>query len=127
MKSRLMMRLLVQTLLPVPVAPATNRCGALARSTTTGLPETSLPRAMGMSALPLRHASDSITERMKTAWLLVLETSTPTTGRPGIGASTRTLSAERFIAMLFSICSTFLTLTPGARVISKRVTRGPEV
>jgi len=33
-----------QTLLPVPVRPAINRCGNAARSTTIGLPATSLPR-----------------------------------------------------------------------------------
>ena len=36
---------LMQTLLPLPVAPAISRCGIFARSATTGSPETPLPRA----------------------------------------------------------------------------------
>ncbi len=37
-----------QTLLPVPVRPAISRCGSVARSTTSGLPATSLPRKSGI-------------------------------------------------------------------------------
>jgi hypothetical protein len=35
-----------QTLLPLPVAPATSRCGMRPRSATTGAPAMSLPSAM---------------------------------------------------------------------------------
>ena len=44
------------TLLPVPVRPAISRCGSVVRSTTIGLPATSLPRKIGIRiflALPL--------------------------------------------------------------------------
>ena len=36
----------MQTLLPLPVAPAIKRWGILARSATTGLPETPSPSAI---------------------------------------------------------------------------------
>ena len=39
--------------LPEPVAPATNKCGILAKSTTTGLPLISFPNAIGNKALAL--------------------------------------------------------------------------
>ncbi len=42
---------LMQTDLPEPVAPAMSKCGILVRSDTSGLPETSLPSAIGNSAL----------------------------------------------------------------------------
>jgi hypothetical protein len=35
---------LIETDLPVPVAPATKRCGILARSVANGVPPMSLPR-----------------------------------------------------------------------------------
>ncbi len=35
-----------KTLLPVPVAPATSRCGIFARSVWVGFPKMSLPSAM---------------------------------------------------------------------------------
>ena len=41
------MMVLMQTLLPDPVAPAMRTWGMVVRSTTTGLPRTSRPRAMG--------------------------------------------------------------------------------
>ena len=118
LKSRLMMSVFMQTDLPEPVEPAISRCGALARSSMTGLPATSLPSTIGIAACPFCHASDSITARMKTASVFVFGTSTPTTGRPGIGASTRTVLADRFIAMLSAIASTFFTLTPSSSEIS---------
>src|SRR3989304_3782710 len=45
LNNRLEIMLFNATLLPEPVVPATRRCGILARSVTTGLPEMSLPRA----------------------------------------------------------------------------------
>ena len=126
-KSRLEISVFMQTDLPEPVAPAISRCGALARSRITGLPATSLPSTIGMPDLVLCQASVSIRERMKTASERLFGTSMPTTLRPGIGASTRTLLAERFIAILSAICSTFFTLTPSSSEISKRMMRGPAI
>ena len=47
LKSKLSIMVLMLTLFPVPVAPATRRWGILVRSATTGAPVISLPRAMG--------------------------------------------------------------------------------
>ena len=46
--------------LPLPVAPATSRCGIAVRSATTGMPLTSLPRASG--SLPLDSANSAETK-----------------------------------------------------------------
>ena len=52
-----------KTLLPVPVAPATSRCGILARSASAGLPKMSLPRATGSRALLCLNFSHSSRSR----------------------------------------------------------------
>ena len=41
---------LTPTDLPAPVVPATNRCGILVKSKTTGIPEMSFPKARGKVA-----------------------------------------------------------------------------
>ncbi len=53
------MKALTATDLPEPVAPATRRCGILARSTTTGAPSMSLPSASGSLALFSWNASSA--------------------------------------------------------------------
>ena len=63
LKSRLIMSVFMQTDFPEPVEPAISRCGALARSSTTGLLATSLPSTIGIAALPFQ-ASVSMTARM---------------------------------------------------------------
>ena len=84
------MMALMQTDLPEPVAPAMSRWGILARSETSGLPLTSLPRAMGRSALALAQSSDSMISRRPTSIRFWLGTSTPTAALPGMGAMMRT-------------------------------------
>ena len=57
-----------QTLLPVPVRPAISKCGILAKSTTIGFPETSLPRKTGIFIFADRVSDSSITSRRRTGW-----------------------------------------------------------
>ena len=74
---------LMHTDLPEPVAPAISRWGIFARSETSGLPLTSLPSAMGRSALAPTQSSDSRISRRPTVVAFWLGTSTPTAALPG--------------------------------------------
>ena len=59
LKRMLLIRELMHTLLPAPVAPATSRWGIFARSAANGSPEIVLPRAMVSLDSALRKALDS--------------------------------------------------------------------
>ncbi len=109
---------LMQTDLPEPVAPAMSRCGILVRSEMSGLPETSLPSAMGSSALALLQSSLSRISRMPTAVGCWLGTSTPTAALPGMGARMRTDWARMPRAMFLSSPAIFSTRTPAAGTTS---------
>ena len=63
LKRMLETRLLMQTLLPEPVAPATSRWGMRARSAIRGSPEIVFPRAIGRVAEQLRNSPDSTISR----------------------------------------------------------------
>jgi hypothetical protein len=119
------MMALMQTDLPEPVAPAISKCGIFARSEMSGLPETSLPRAIGNSALVLTQSSLSMISRMPTGVGCWLGTSTPTAALPGIGARMRTDCARMPRAMFLSRPAIFSTRTPAAGEISYRVMTGP--
>jgi len=106
--------LFTQTDLPEPVAPAMSRWGMRARSAMMGAPETSLPRAMGNSALDSPQSADSRISRMPTGVGLWFGTSTPTTPLPGTGARIRTDCAFMPRAMFLSRLAIFSTRTPGA-------------
>ena len=90
------MMVLMQTLLPEPVAPAISTWGILARSATTGRPRTSRPSAIGSALFSsaLRYSLDSSRPRKATTLVSPFGTSMPITGRPGTGASTRIDGAE---------------------------------
>jgi len=108
----------MQTDLPEPVAPAISRWGILARSETSGLPDTSLPRAMGISAFNEAQSSLSISSRIPTGVGFWFGTSTPTAALPGIGARMRTDWARMPRAMFLSSPDIFSTRTPGAGTTS---------
>ena len=57
---------LMQTDLPEPVAPAMSKCGIFVRSEMSGRPLTSLPKAIGNSALAPLQSSLSIISRKPT-------------------------------------------------------------
>ncbi len=112
------MRVLMQTDLPLPVAPAIIRWGARARSRMTGLPLISLPRTMGMAARVLVQAELSRMPLRETLLETLLGASMPTVSLPGMGVRMRRLSALRFMAMLFARLLMRSTLTAGAGLIS---------
>ena len=121
------MSALTHTLLPEPVAPATSRCGILARSTAIASPETSRPRAniRGLGASCIRFSSRN--GRKPTTSLTLLGISMPTTSLPGIGASMRMERADRAIARSSARASMRETLTWCSGLTSYWVTTGPEL
>ena len=115
----------IETDLPVPVAPATRRWGMRARSATTTLPVVSFPKASASFESARRYSSVASSSRMKTFSRDGFETSIPTTGLPGIGASTRTESARSAIERSSARLTMRFTFTPGAGSNSKVVITGP--
>ena len=121
--SREVIRLLMQTLLPDPVAPATSKCGMRVRSPTTGLPPTSMPMPIGRRARA--NCVDAIRSPSLTVATDVFGTSMPTIGRPGTGASTRSVGAPRRSARSFWRWTMRFTATPGAGSRPNWVIAGP--
>ena len=116
----------MHTDLPMPVAPATSRCGILARSATRGRPTASRPRMTGMAMVAGSMASTR--SRITTASLMRLGTSMPIVVLFGSGATMRMPSLPSFIARSFSKPSTLFTRRPwSSRRISYWVTTGPRV
>ena len=118
---------LMQTDLPLPVEPATKRCGILLKSAVIMLPLISLPRPMHSLPPECFTASQSTTSLKKTVSFFRFGTSMPIAALPGIGASIRTPGAASFKAISSARFTTELTLTPGAGSSSNRVTDGPRV
>ena len=118
---------LMQTLLPLPVAPATSRCGIAARSPMMVLPYTSLPSAIGSFALPFWKTSSSSSSRIGTITLSRLANSIPTVSLPGIGARILIRSALVARAKSASKLAIRLTRKPSAGRTSYRVIDGPRV
>ncbi len=88
-----------QTLLPLPVAPATSKCGIFARSPKTGRPVMSLPSAIDSGGMTPRCGIDCRISEMATIETVALGTSIPTADLPGMGASMRTAVAASASAM----------------------------
>ena len=114
-----------QTDLPVPVRPAISRWGMSARSKTSGMPLTSLPRKSG-----IRHSLDcpstpAITSPSRTMSRWSLGTSMPTVVLPGIGATIRTLGTARAIARSSARLMILETRRPASSSISNWVMTGP--
>ena len=104
----------MHTLFPDPVAPATRRCGILARSATRGSPEMVFPSAMARRASDLRNSEDSRISRRYTVSRSLLAISTPTTDLPGTGAWIRMPSALMILARSSVSVTMRLTFTPDA-------------
>ena len=119
------MMALRQTLLPVPVLPAINRCGILAKSTTMGVPETSFPRKTGMFIFALWVSDSSITSRKRTTCRVSLGTSIPTVFFPGIGATIRTLGTRNAMARSSESPVILLRRKPASSLISYCEITGP--
>ena len=99
--------------LPAPVAPATSKCGILARFAQTKLPSTSLPRATSIGWWSWPATLDRITSPRATISRSALGISIPTADLPGIGERMRTsllaTAYEIFLARAV-IFSTFTAL-----------------
>ena len=104
---------LMQTLLPLPVAPAIKRWGILARSVTLGSPETLFPSAsVKRDRMAARlNGADSTTLRSVTSAAVRLGTSIPTNGLPGTGDSMRSDGAASASAKSFESAVIWLTRT----------------
>ena len=99
--------------LPEPVAPATSRCGILARLATTKPPSTSLPRPQTIGWWSPRAVPDRSTSPRETISLSTLGISMPIADLPGIGLRIRTSAEATAYAMFFESAVTFSTLTAG--------------
>jgi len=113
------------TLLPVPVAPATRKCGILSNSATTGLPMISLPRHRARFDLDFSKTPETTSSLNFTTCLSVFGISIPITALPGTGATIRILAARRVRARSSVRLTILLILTPGAGSYSKVVMTGP--
>ncbi len=125
MKRKLLMIAFKHTLFPEPVAPATRRCGILARSVTKGAPVMSFPRAMVNLCCEFLNAGEERISSRYTMVLWLFGISMPMAAFPGIGATMRTLGARRARARSSERPATLLILTPGAGLSSYIVMTGP--
>ena len=76
--------------LPAPVAPATNKCGILARFAQIKLPSTSLPSAITIGCVSFLATDERRTSPNATISRSVFGISIPTADLPGIGERIRT-------------------------------------
>ena len=124
---KLISKVFKNTLLPVPVAPATKRCGILVKSRFTGLPTKSLPKQkVSEDFLAFLNPSAITSSLSPTVCGEELGTSMPMRVVPVIGATILILpfaASQRFKSSCFS--STFLIEVDVGMVSSKRVSAGP--
>ena len=120
-------RLLRQTDLPEPVAPAIRMCGILARFATSTRPSTSLPRPTTIGWWSPIATCDLSTSPRLTISLSAFGISTPIADLPGIGETIRTSALLTAYAMFFCSAVTRSTLTAGPSSISYLVTVGPRL
>ena len=112
---------------PCPVAPATSRCGILARSNMNTSLVMVFPTAQGSSIVVSWNFFELSMLSIDTMFCFALGTSMPMVPFPGIGAMILMPNAERLSAMSSSRLRIFEILTPCAGVISYRVIVGPTV
>ena len=118
---------LSDTDLPIPVAPATNKCGIFAKFATTGRPLMSLPKPMVSRDSDFINSSDASISLRPIISRCSLGISIPMTGLPGITSTIRTLSTNKALAKSLFKFIIWLTFTPGASATSNCVTTGPGV
>ena len=118
---------LIQTDLPDPVAPATNKWGVLLISQYFGLLKISLPRATNNLLSDFSWTNFSMISLTKTVVGFSLDISIPTVLLPGIGAWIRTsfLASAKLISLLIPV--SFDNLVPGFNSSSYWVIAGPTV
>ena len=102
---------LIATDLPLPVEPAINKCGILAKSAVIKLPETSRPIGTSKGLLESFFCEEIMSLNDIVATFL-LGTSIPINDLPGIGASIRISLAANAKARSSAKLTILLTLTP---------------
>ena len=108
----LIIKVLIHTDLPEPVAPAISKCGILAISDTTTCPPISFPTANAILDLWFLNFVFSTKSLKCTTEVVAFGTSIPTAALPGIGASIRISSAAIFNLMSSTNAVILLTFTP---------------
>ncbi|MNT48201.1 hypothetical protein D3C72_1849690 [compost metagenome] len=116
---------LTATDLPEPVVPATSRCGARARSVTTGLPVMSLPIASTSREACDWNAAPATISDSRIIWRFALGNSSPMQVLPGMVSTTRIDVTPSARARSFISPTTCAPRTPMAGSTSKRVMTGP--
>ncbi|EKE12455.1 MAG: hypothetical protein ACD_13C00217G0001 [uncultured bacterium] len=118
----------IQTDFPEPVCPAIRTCGILAISATTGLPETSNPKATSNLDLAACISCDSIIFLRGTNSAERLGSSIPTKFLPGIGASILMVPVGADSAKAKSLSKEVIleSLVPRATSMAYWVTAGPK-
>ncbi len=109
---------LIQTLLPDPVAPATSKCGNLGSSVTTAAPAMSLPSTTFSRPVAFWNSGLSKASRIVTIAISLFGTSIPTAALPGIGASIRNPLAASANDRSSANATILLTFTPAAGCMS---------
>ena len=117
--------LLIHTDLPLPVEPATSKCGVLLISVQTGLPIISFPKVTSSLESFKFLGTVSNTSLTVTIEDTLLGISIPIVDLPGIGASILTSLAAKAKAISLWIDSILLSLVPDLTSISYCVTVGP--
>ncbi len=123
----LIIKVLIHTDFPEPVAPAMSRCGIFAISVTTTWPPISFPTAKDKLEEAFLKSSDSKISLKYTVVFSLLGTSIPTADLPGIGASIRISAAAKLSLISSDSPTILLTLTPCSGRSSYRVTEGPQL
>ena len=116
---------MIHTDLPLPVDPATNKCGVLFISVHTGLPIIFLPKVTSNFESRILFGTVSNTSLTVTIEVTLFGISIPIVDLPGIGASIRTSLAASAKAISLCIDKTLLSLVPDFTSISYCVTVGP--
>ena len=121
----LMIRALIHTDLPEPVAPAISACGISPISEIMDFPPISLPTVNARLLLKFLNSSVSIRSPKSTAALSLLGTSIPTAALPGMGASIL-ISGAASASLISSLSDVMVfTFTPWSGKSSYLVTVGP--
>ena len=108
----------IATLLPEPVLPAINKCGIFPKSSTTGRPETSNPKANPNFDFVFCILAEAKTDFSGTISGVIFGTSIPTKDLPGIGASIRTVPVGVASANAISFASDVILVSFVPKAIS---------
>ena len=113
--------------LPAPVAPATNRCGILAKLAHRNKPSTSLPNAINIGWVSFPETGERSTSPTATISRSEFGISIPTADLPGIGERILISPLATAYAIFLESALIASTFTPCPSSISYLVTVGPRI